>query len=278
MNAIKKILFPLDFSDRCLGAARYVEALAGRFDAEIMLLHVVDRGEHAPAEELWPGRKKKLDSFLAEEFQYFKTRRVCVLGDPAGMIAETARNWSPDLVMMPTHGLGFFDRPVLGSVTARMLRELDHPLWTGVHSEAAPPLEQIHCRKILCALDLGYRSRRVLEWADFLAAEYQAELMVLHAVPEMVAVAAGGRPSEEVATASSLADARNRIEGLQAAVGTSASAIVESGDAAEIVVRTAQQFGADLLVAGRSHAGLYGYLYQHLYSIVSEAPCPVLSL
>ena len=42
MFQIKKILFPVDFSEPCLGASRYVEAFAGRFQAEITLLHVVD--------------------------------------------------------------------------------------------------------------------------------------------------------------------------------------------------------------------------------------------
>jgi len=67
MPTIKKILFPVDFSDSCLGAARYVEALAGRFEAEIMLLHVVGMGEHNLAEDLLPQRQALLDAFLADE-------------------------------------------------------------------------------------------------------------------------------------------------------------------------------------------------------------------
>ena len=153
MPAIQKILFPVDFSERCAGAARYVEALAGRFQAEILLLHAVDRGEHAPAEELLLCRQKMMDSFLVSEFKYFTTHRRCVLGEPAATIAETVRTWRPDIVVMPTHGLRFYDRLVLGSVTGRMLNELDCPLWNDVHSATAPPLEKICCRKVLCAVD-----------------------------------------------------------------------------------------------------------------------------
>jgi len=278
MPAIKKILFPLDFSDSCMGAARYVEAFAGRFQAEIMLLHAVDRGEHAPAEELRPRREKMLDAFMAEELKYFTTHRICRLGEPAAIIAATAQTWWPDLVMMPTHGLGLYDRLVIGSVTARMLAELDCPLWTDVHSEAAPPLEKIHCRKILCAVDLNSRSRRVLEWASFLAKEYQAELSILHAVPEMVAVGAGQVRRQRMGGLD-LTYARNQILALQTVVGASGAPIVEAGDPTEIVTRTADAFGADLLVLGRHEAaGLYGQLHQHLYSIVCESPCPVLTI
>ncbi len=44
MPNIKKILFPVDFSDSCYSAVRYVEFFAGQFEAEIMLLHVVGMG------------------------------------------------------------------------------------------------------------------------------------------------------------------------------------------------------------------------------------------
>jgi hypothetical protein len=37
MPLIKKILFLVDFSDSCIGADRYVESLAGRFEAEIIV-------------------------------------------------------------------------------------------------------------------------------------------------------------------------------------------------------------------------------------------------
>ena len=42
MFQLKRILFPVDFSERSRGAAVYVEALAGRFEAELILLHVVE--------------------------------------------------------------------------------------------------------------------------------------------------------------------------------------------------------------------------------------------
>ena len=278
MPTIKKILFPLDFSDRCAGAGRYVESFAGRFQAEIMLLHAVDRGAHAPAEELRPGRERQLASFMTGELKQFVTQRVCRLGEPGAIIAETARTWWPDLVMMPTHGMGLYDRLMLGSVTARMLAELDCPLWTDVHSDVAPALEAIHCRKVLCAVDLSYRNRRVLEWASFLATEYQAELAVLHAIPDKVAVAAGQTQFRETA-GSAFTHARNQIDALQTAVGMSGSAYVEAGDPAEVAARTARQLGADLLVVGRHEArGVYEHLHQHLYSIVCESPCPVLSI
>src|SRR5581483_4838609 len=108
MPSIKKILFPVDFSPQSIGAARYVEAFAGRFQARIQLLHVVSNGERILAEELLPARQRQLDEFLTTELRYFDTERVCVTGDPAEKIVEAADAWSPDIVMMPTHGVGLY--------------------------------------------------------------------------------------------------------------------------------------------------------------------------
>jgi hypothetical protein len=44
MPGSKRILFPVDFSDSCLGTARYVEFLAGQFEAGIMLLTLLAWG------------------------------------------------------------------------------------------------------------------------------------------------------------------------------------------------------------------------------------------
>ena len=38
----KKILFPVDFSERCTDAARMAETFTGHFQAELTLLHVVE--------------------------------------------------------------------------------------------------------------------------------------------------------------------------------------------------------------------------------------------
>jgi hypothetical protein len=84
-----------------------------------MLLNAVDRGEHAPADELRPRRQQMLDSFQADELKYFTTHRIYRLGEPAAIIAEMVQKWRPDLLMMPKHGLGLYDR----SSSARLRRE-----------------------------------------------------------------------------------------------------------------------------------------------------------
>ena len=42
MFSLKKILFPIDFSEHCIGASRFVEVMTGRFEAELVMLHVLE--------------------------------------------------------------------------------------------------------------------------------------------------------------------------------------------------------------------------------------------
>lgn len=260
MTTFKKILFPVDFSERSIGAARYVEAVAGWFEAEIMLLHVIDTGSYWYPEEAQPYLKHQLEHFLEYELRYFNTQRVCVTGDPGAKIAEVAKSWPADLVMMPTRGLGTFRRFLLGSATAKVLHDTSCPVWTGVHTEEAPRLEEIGCAKVLCAIDLGERSAQVLEWAAFMAQEHQAALGIVHAIP-----------AEAMAAVTPAAE--TRIRELQTAAGTNAAVLFAPGDPAQAVACAAKEFGADLLVIGR-HNGLR----QRGYAILRESHCPVISV
>jgi len=162
---VKKILFPVDFSKQCLGAAPYVRAFASQFGAEIMLLHVVETGDHYYPEVAQPHLERNLNAFLSQEFHDFQTLSNCVIGATETQIVETARSWHSDLIMMPTHGLGRYRRFLLGSVTATVLHDAECPVWTDAHTQKAPTSARVACKKVLCALDLRDRSRAVLEWA-----------------------------------------------------------------------------------------------------------------
>jgi nucleotide-binding universal stress UspA family protein len=278
MPLIKKILFPVDFSSSCRGAARYVEAIAGRFEARIMLLHAVTMGEHNLAEELLPRSQAQLDDFLRDELKYFPTERICVTGEASSAIVDAARSWCPDLVMMPTHGFGVFRRLLLGSVTAKVLHDLDCPVWTSIHAEAAPPLEEVHCRRVLCALDLAPRSQSVLEWAAWLAREYQADLGIVHAVAKIPPEYGLWALTEESLRSVS-EEAQIGIGILQTTAGTTAQVFVDSGDPATIIACAAKSFNADLLVIGRhSRTDVIGHLRPNAYAILRDSPCPVISI
>ncbi|MGA2877606.1 MAG: universal stress protein [Bryobacteraceae bacterium] len=277
MPVVKKILFPVDFSKRCIGAARYVRAFASQFGAEIMLLHVVETGDHYYPEVAQPHLERDLTAFLIDEFHDFQTLSNCIIGATETKIVETASSWRSDLIMMPTSGLGRYRRFLLGSITAKVLHDAECPVWTDIHSQETPTSARIACKKVLCALDLGERSRAVLDWAGWLAREHQADLRIVHAAE------AEAGPLEKYLdrefAASGAAEARTRIAELQGAAGTSANVAMAQGKVSDVVTCAAKEWSADLLVIGRHNgSGLAGRLHQNAYSIIGESPCPVLSV
>ncbi|HBY63381.1 MAG TPA: hypothetical protein DEH78_26455 [Solibacterales bacterium] len=290
MLALKKALLPVDFSGRCMGAARYLHALAARFGTEVTLLHAIPPPHYeftsvevggAVLDDLLANRmaqlRAELDKYLSAELQGVATRRLVVEGDPARRIVEYAHEQGMNLIMMPTHGYGPFRRFILGSVTAKVLHDADCPIWTGVHLEQAPQFEAIAFRTVAAAVDLGDQSRRTLEWASGFAEAHQARLVVVHATASIEGRAGeyfDPEWREHIAEA-----AAAEIDKLGAGLPPAADRIIEAGDAPKVVCGAAEKTKADLLVIGRgSAAGVFGRLRQNAYAIIRQSPCPVVSV
>ena len=290
MLRLEKILLPVDFSERCLGAARWARLVADRYGSEILMLHVVEpiRYEFSALEfggavltDLAANRKaqarERLEEFLSEELAGARMRRLLVEGDAAQSIVEAARNEQVALITMPTHGYGRFRRFILGSVTAKVLHDAQCPVWTGVHLEETPAAHTIRLRSVVCAVDLGPHSAEPLRWAGQLAQDFGARLLLAHACPYIVM--RSSERGERDWNAELGESARQRLRELQREVGVEAELEVQFGDAPKVVCNIARQRQADLLVIGRgSAAGVYGRLRTNAYAIIRESPCPVVSV
>lgn len=289
MISFDKILFPVDFSDRCRIAARYVESVAANFGSKLILLHVMDVLDPAvdinaggmmfetQVEERALALRKVLDPYLEDELKPLKVERRLEIGEPARVIVEMAHNEDVDLIMMPTHGYGGFRRFILGSVTAKVLHDAGCPVWTGAHMQEPPLPGAIRMDHISCAVDLGPENEAPLKTAASLAEEYVADLTVIHIVPS--ADAGPARFADVDLRGYLIKDARERLQAACANLQIKAQIRVEAGSSiAAMVSAAATQHGAGLLVIGRSqHHGL-GRLRTHSYSIIREAQCPVLSI
>jgi nucleotide-binding universal stress UspA family protein len=289
MPWLEQILLPVDFSDRAVGAARYAAAIGRLFGSSITLLHVLQppHYEFAALEvggpmlsELFANRsvqvRQQLDGFLTEELKGLRVERVLTEGDPASKIVEYAHEKRMDLIVVPTHGYGPFRRFILGSVTAKVLHDADCPVWTGVHLENAPPATSIPFKNVLCAIDLGPQSCKVLNWAARAAAEVGARLTVVHAAP---CLKIQGQEADDSVGDSLRQQARQEIEGLDVERPAECDILIESGDPPAVVRRLAEKLRADVLVIGRgSAAGVFGRLRTNAYAIIRESPCPVVSV
>ena len=288
MTKLKHILFPVDFSQQNCGIAPYVAAMANRYQARVTILHVMEIPTGAypgwPAdaalvsfETLTNERKQRLEAFLANEFPGVETTRQMREGDPAQAIAVMAEQEAVDLIMMPTHGYGPFRRFILGSVTAKVLHDVRCPVWTSVHAEETPAPPNGY-RNVLCAVDLTAKSLPLAQWASAFAREHEASLKLVHALPAAEPRAAIDIEGERF-RAFLFEEARREFAKLQKEAGTSVETIVQAGDVARVVRRAAQENAADLVVIGRGvMQELFGRMRTHVYSVIREAPCPVISV
>jgi nucleotide-binding universal stress UspA family protein len=266
MFQLRRILFPVDFSARCRGAAAYVQALAGRFEAELILLHAIEATYNSTLEDVHGTRMESIEHFFDKSFKHLRVKTLVEHGEAARKIIECASRNHVDLIMIPTQGMGIYRRLILGSTSAKVLHDADCPVWTGVHLENAPPLESVVCQRILCAVDLKPSSARVLDWAGHVAEEYQAELTLVHV-------------TEGSETQRGRSEILRALDGLQKAAGTRAEIRVEAGDVSKVVAHLTAELKADLLVIGRkAEAGVLGRLEMIAYSIIRQSPCPVVSV
>ena len=271
----KKILFPVDFSERCTAASRMAETFTGHFQAELTLMHVIEPLTYndVPIDINEIG-ERQLSGYLAEEFRQFDVKRILGQGDPACQILKYAQSEDFDLIMLPTHGYGPFRRFIIGSVAEKVLHNAICPVWTGVHMEQVPKLEDIAFRKVVCALDLGTQSCPTLRWAGQFAAEFGADLEIVHAIPAHKDTAFVDNLEEQM-----LLKAEERIAEVQKCVGTQSKVSVLVGDVPAAVCGFAAQEKADLVIIGRGvHNDFKGRLKANAYSMVRESPCPVISV
>ena len=288
MKSLAKILLPVDFSERSLGAARYAKMLADHFRSELTLLHVLTPPHYefgaleiggSMLTELYTNRaaqvEKELETFLAGELAGTESQRVVLEGDPARQIVEYAHENQAGLIVMPTHGYGPFRQFILGSITAKVLHDADCPVWTGVHLEEAAQVQPVPLNEIVCAIDLGPQSCKALEWAAAMQKEFGARMTVVHA---MAASASGGQVDERWRRDMELS-VRDDLARLRQSSGAEAELVIEPGDPPKVVCELAERRHAGLLVIGRgSAAGVFGRLRTNAYAIIRQSPCPVVSV
>ncbi|MGE5569218.1 MAG: universal stress protein [Rhodospirillales bacterium] len=267
-RSVNRILLPVDFTKRSLGAARRAADLARRFDAEVLLVHV-GTPEQPGGGPMTPD-ESKIERALSAVLEAVPFRRFSLTGDPAQRIVDHARQENARLIVMPTRGRRRFLGLLNDSLTARVIQNAHCPVWTGV-GDAAEPLD---IRRVLCALALGPSSARVLRWAARLADRFEASLSIVHCNSGFGAIP--GTWVYEELHAARRTWARQDIASLQSAVGTRADIWLEAGPPEQAIAAVARSIGADLVVIGKGHARwLPAKLCFRAYDIVCEAPCPV---
>lgn len=292
MTKIRKILVPIDFSDRSGPAIEHGVNIAKHFNAETVFLHAVPGlpyqaafASSLPGGLLWtPG--PELEQDLSERLRDLvesvvpghSGERLVVKGPVDSVITGTVKKLGIDLVVMPTAGAGPFRRFLLGSVTAKVLNDTDCPVLTGPHVEAIEAFALRPYRRIGFAVDLDEDGRRVAQAAADFAAAYRGELTAVHALPTIAMGGDGAFGSPQMAEMA-MTHARDQLTQLLNGVDSQGEIVIEQGPPEKVVPRIAKEKELDLLVIGRhGKDGLLGGVQTHAYGIIRHAECPVLSV
>jgi len=285
MIPFRRILFPIDFSEAALAMVPYVHEMAQRFHSTVTVLNVFDLVHDyrvascsdyeyadipytATMQKLRDQRYQRLEEFSRSYFSDVGHSARMEDGDPAMVIEGVAQREGTDLIVMPTKGLGRFRRLLLGSITAKVLHDVTYPVLTGAHVTESGFVSPGGYRSILCGVELNAEAGVILKAAGDLAQAYSARLFLLHIEPS--------HEHREPASPESIDQAFREASGSEITVDVTARVL--AGGIAEGIRRTALEESADLVVVGRGHQTGISRMWSHLYKIVSESPCPVLSV
>lgn len=140
MKTIDRILVTTDFSETSQTAFSLARQVAAKFNAEIALLHVLDvqlpplvfeptgvsaGGFEQQRVEDAASRLKVSAALLGKNVETSVTT-----GTPHVGIVQFAEDNAIDLIVMATHGGGFFSHMLLGSTTERVVRRASCPVLT----------------------------------------------------------------------------------------------------------------------------------------------------
>lgn len=143
MREIKKILFPIDFSENSNQIADYVLYFARKFDATIYIIHVLEglsslQGFYIPhislerlEEDLKKAAEKKMGEFVTKRMKDLKEVKAQVIpGIPHVEIIKMAKENAIDIIIMGTHGWTGFEHVIFGSVAGKVVRNAPCPVLT----------------------------------------------------------------------------------------------------------------------------------------------------
>jgi len=143
MKPFDKILFANDFSENSEHAFDYALTLAKKFDARLIIIHVINepvdlRGFYVPhisfeklEKEIEEGAEKMMQKFCrtkAKDFTNYET--LIIAGIPYEEILRKANEEQVSIIVLGTQGRKGIDHFLFGSTAERVVRNAKCPVMT----------------------------------------------------------------------------------------------------------------------------------------------------
>jgi nucleotide-binding universal stress UspA family protein len=298
---LKNILFATDFSGVSEAALPYVTALSLRYGSTVHVAHVLPEvtflrpGAPDPGvmgsiyEDAHSNAQEKIQR-LSGRLKGYPHKTYIRHGNVAEAVTELVRELEINLLVVGTHGRTGLGKLVMGSVAEEIFRQAGCPvlsvgprvpsaakvLEARRDRELQPP--QIKFHRILYATDFKPDAAHGSSYAASLAREFQTELTLLHVIEDY-----GDHLEEHPGP---IDVALRKLEGLVAkeeGLRYRPGFVAEYGVPAEVILQTAADYEADLIVLGvrpaTGHLGAVTHLVSSTaYKVVVGANCPVLTV
>lgn len=285
--SLSHIVYATDFSSIASAAVPYAAQLARRYGGRIHAVHVRSIQAYGVAPpESWPALKEASEVQAKEEaerldrlFQGVEHDSTVTEGDVWEVLSKLIDEKHADLVVMGTHGRQGLGKLLLGSTAENVLRRAACPVLTVSPRVVVGPERAVEMKRILFPTDFSPASEAAAAYAISLAQENQANLDLLHVI-------AKPKTGELVLAQELVRGTVGRMRALlppEAGLWCEPAFLVQEGDPAEWILKTAKDHGADMIVLGvkRLQGGFHAahhVPWATAHKIIASAPCPVLTV
>jgi len=176
--------------------------MAEHYQAKLVVLHIVEEWRHPSA--AFAGSAADLNEFYRQlqeagwwrlqEFvknhthEEIQPELVVKKGTAPDLILSSAQAQNIDVIVMGTHGHRGLDRLLLGSTTDRVMRTASCPVIVVPPLDSMAAGDDLHrirrLKHVLFCADFSENSAWALDYAISVAAEYDAELTLLHVLEQ----------------------------------------------------------------------------------------------
>lgn len=132
MSTIGRVLLATDLSKQSANLTNCFCSLCPDTETEVVLAHVVEEGEDAdPGSSSYQKIISQMDRYQKKlsNAGYESVEVVLPKGDPEKILHQVVENMDCDLLMVASHGKGFFQRTFMGSTTHELAQATEVPLF-----------------------------------------------------------------------------------------------------------------------------------------------------
>ncbi len=281
--SLKDILFPTDFSQSSQAALPFALTLARIYGSKVRVAHVILPEPHPRVlsprimeqDSIWDDASERLDEFTHTPWlRDVHCTSLLASGSLEEVIPALIQEHEVDMVVVGTRGRRGVSRMMLGSCAETIYRSASCPVLT-IGPRVSKAEWSLHT--ILCPIDLEGDPTSALHYAQALAEDNAAELIVLNAFPIVPWQHRGAVERQNSERMRKLLPRFGKPDGVR-----EPQFLVRWEPPAEAILMCAEVRNADLIVMGVRKSRLAG-LSSHLpwpvaSEVVSGAACPVLTV